>query len=248
MANFADSLKKGVKAAKDYDKHQKEIQAIFDELEKSIKKFTNNKIGVAKAPNSATFKSTKELIKATKASTNFNYRNGSIFLYSKDDTRMERIADWHQADTDFSFSLVYEGKQIITKSTEQLKSALGQLLESPSVGSVLISHDKSLSALEAKPAAKTAVKTSRNSAGNITKQAVKSTSKPSTAKPVAKRATTKPAEKPAKPAKRAKKPVAKRPAAKPAKPGVKPTAANKPAAKSVVKLAPKERAGLELAN
>nr|WP_088190399.1 hypothetical protein [Pseudomonas sp. A46] len=230
MASFVESLKKGVKAAKDYDKNQKEIQAIFEELERSIKKFTNNKVGVAKAPSSSSFKSTKELVKAAKAVAKSKNKNGSIFLYSTDNSHIERIADWHQIDSDFSFSLIYEGKQIITKSTEQLKVALGQLLESPSVGSALMSHDKSLSAAGVKPSAKTSRKSTSQATGNTTKQTVKAA-----AKPAGKATAKRPAEGSAKPAKQATKPTAAKPAAR-------------PAAKPVAKPAPKARIKPELAH
>lgn len=231
MANFAESLKKGVKAAKDYDKTQKEIQVIFDELEKSIKKFTNNKVGVAKAPHYANFKNPKELLKVARAAIKSKNKDGSIFLYSTDNSHIERIADWHQVDSEFSFSLSYEGKQVIAKSTEQLRVALGRLLESPSVGSALISHDRSLSTAPIKPPAKASQKSVPQAKANTAKPAVKATAaakKPTvgSAKPATRTpAAAKPASKPT------AKPNAARPAKPVAKPAAKPATAAKPAAK-----------------
>lgn len=140
MSKLAESLKKGIQAAKSYDKNQQQVQDIFNELNLTIKHFTKNKVQIIKGPNNLKAKDPAALINHSGDPKISTRKNGSIFLYSSDSKKIDRIADWHQTDSEFSFSIIYDGKQVIIDSTDQLKIALGKLLESPTVGLTLLEH------------------------------------------------------------------------------------------------------------
>lgn len=146
MSKLAKSLEKGIQAAKKYDKNQQQVQDIFDELNLTIKNFTENKVQIIKGPNNLKTKDPASLINHTGDHKISTKKNGSIFLYSSDSRKIDRIADWHQTDSDFSFSIIYDNTQVIIDSIDQLKLALGELLESPTVGLTLLKHTKSKSA------------------------------------------------------------------------------------------------------
>lgn len=186
MSKLAESLKKGIQAAKSYDKNQQQVEDIFDELNLAIKNFTKNKVQIIKGPNNLKAKDPVSLINHTKDHKVTTRKNGSIFLYSSDSKKIDRIADWHQTDSDFSFSIIYDDTQVIIDSIDQLKVALGELLESPTVGLTLLKHTKS----KAKSAP---VRTSRANTKPVNqaskpkelsvKDNIKSSAKPATTKP-----------------------------------------------------------------
>ncbi|WP_416769568.1 hypothetical protein ACMGT0_20620 [Pseudomonas sp. RHF3.3-3] len=140
MSKLADSLKKGLKAAKDHEDNQKQLQAAFEKLDLTIKNFTKNRVKVVKGPSNLTIKNPADLTTKIKEAKNSKRKYGSIFLYSPESNKTERIADWHQADSNFEFSIVYDGKQVIIDSAENIENALSGLLESPAVGLTLLKH------------------------------------------------------------------------------------------------------------
>ncbi|MGX1184977.1 chemotaxis protein histidine kinase CheA [Pseudomonas sp. F-14 TE3623] len=276
MFDFVGAFKRGVRAAKDLNKYQLEIDEVFFELSHKFLEATHGDFTIERNDSFISSASAAlDMLSGTPPRSQ-NQSSGAIFMRSmKDSSKKIRLANWVQQPKGFTFVLQFEQREIISKSKTELGAALEEFLSSPIVGKAYLSlmqmlkvdvQSKSGSVVRElkavkvlrvrehgysdKPAAKTA-------SGGMSVAKPAAAAKPAAVKPAAKSAAAKPAAKPAaaKPAAKtvAAKPAAKSAAAKPAaktvavKPAAK-SAAAKPAAKTVaVKPAAKSAAAKPVA-
>ncbi|WP_178081864.1 MULTISPECIES: hypothetical protein [unclassified Pseudomonas] len=256
MFDFVAAFKRGVKAARDLNKYQFEIDEVFSELSNKFLEATNGEFTIVRSASLVSSASAALDVLAGTPPRSQTQSNGTIFMRStKDANRKVKLANWVQQPKGFTFVLQFEQREIISKSKAELGAALEELLSAPIVGKAYLSlfnsiqsdlRDKKesevhrLRAVESNRVGGVIAVKSAAKAGVSGRTAVSAMAKPAAAKPAAKAAAKPAAAKPvaakaaAKPA--AAKPVAAKAAAKPAaakpvaaKPAVKKPAAAKPA-------------------
>jgi hypothetical protein len=260
MFDFVGAFKRGVKAAKDLNKHQLEVDEVFSELSSKFLEATNGEFTIERNSSLVSSASVALDVLAGVPPRSQSQASGAIIMRSMNDpSKKARLANWVRHPKGFTFVLQFEQREIISKSKAELGAALEELLSAPIVGKAYLSllnssqaDDKERgvvaarplrvvggqsakgAAVAAKPAAKPAA--AKAAAKIAAKPAAAKAAAKIAAKPAAAKAAAKIAAKPA--AAKAAAKVAAKPAA--AKPAAK--AAAKPAAKVAVKPAAKPAA------
>ncbi|UMZ14028.1 hypothetical protein I9018_10105 [Pseudomonas sp. MPFS] len=259
MFDFVGAFKRGVKAAKELNKHQSEIDEVFSELSRKFLDATNGEFVIERANSLASeFSTAIDLLTEVSPGSKTKSSGGIYICSTVESSRRIKVANWIKHSKGFVFVLQFEQREIISKSKAELGAALEELLSSPVLGKAYLSlrdstqadlkeksgvsgrplrlikgaevaEAKSGVALVGMKPAVARVAAKLVAKSTAAKPAVKVAAKPAAAKPAAK-AAAKPAR--AKPAAKA---VAKPAAAKPtAKAAAKPAGA-KPAAKAAAK-------------
>jgi hypothetical protein len=258
MFDFVGAFKRGVRAAKDLNKHHLEVEEVFHELSRKFLVATDGEFEIVRSSSFVSGVSAALEVLSGAPPNSQTQTGGSILIQSRSNANLNaKIANWIKHPKGFTFVLHFEQREIISKSQAELGAALEELLSAPVVGKAYLNL---LSSLKNSRKEKEVV---QNRPLRVTKEAatlaaekpvvVKVAAKHA-AKPAAARAAAKPAAKPAAAraaAKPAAKPAAARAAAKPAakpaaaraaaKPAAKPAAA-KPSAKPASAKAPKPAA------
>ncbi|MGY3256999.1 hypothetical protein [Pseudomonas chlororaphis] len=248
MFDFVGAFKRGIKAAKELNKHQLEVDEVFSELSSKFLHATDGEFAIERIGSFASGMSAAlDVLSGAPPSSQIK-TNGAIIIQSTSDTNKKaKIANWIKHPKGFTFVLQFEQREIISKSKAELGAALEELLSAPVVGKAYLSLlnssqadrkerkvvtdrplrvVKGIAVAEAKPGAVVAT-TNSGAAWAAAKPAAKPAAAKAAAKPAAKPAAAKAAAKPA------EKPVAAKAAAKPAAKPAAAKAAAKPAAKPV---------------
>jgi hypothetical protein len=248
MSDFITAFKMGIRAAKDLNKHQVEVDEEFTELARFMRYATNGELTVERHNSVASAAAAAVDIISGAAPGAQTRADGSLYVHSVvDPSKKIRVANWVQHTKGFTFVLQFERREIIARNKQELNNALKELLSSPVFGKAylslknLILRDASSDNGAHSPESKTAIRTYKATAG-IAKPAAKLMANKSVGKPAAASksavkttAASKSAAKPAAaPKSVVKTTAASKSAAKPAatlKSAVKTTAASKLAAK-----------------
>jgi hypothetical protein len=251
MFDFVGAFKRGVKAAKDLNKHQLEVEEVFHELSRKFLIATDGEFEIVRSSSFASGVSAALEVLSGAPLNSQTQTGGSILIRSRSNANLSaKIANWIKHPKGFTFVLHFEQREIISKSQAELGAALEELLSAPVVGKAYLNLLSSL-----KNSRKEKEEVVQNRPLRVTKEAAtlavakpvvvkvaaKHAAKPAAAKAAAKSAAARAAAKPAAKsaaAKAAAKPAAARTAAKPV---AKPAAA-KPAAKPASVKAPKPAA------
>ncbi|WP_339491270.1 hypothetical protein, partial [Pseudomonas sp. EA_15y_Pfl2_R67] len=230
MFDFVGAFKRGVKAAKDLNKHQLEIDEVFSELSDKFLEATNGEFVIERNSSLVSSASAALDVLAGVPPRAQSQSSGSVFIRSmKDSSKRSRLANWVRHSKGFTFVLQFEQREIISKSKAELGAALEELLSAPIVGKAYLSLLNS-SQSDGKEREVVADRPLRLVGGPSVRAgavvASKAVSRPA-AKPAAAKVAAKAAAKPA----AAK--VAAKAAAKPAAAKVAAKAAAKPAAAKV---------------
>ncbi|MCU7250295.1 hypothetical protein OC940_20990 [Pseudomonas koreensis] len=271
MFDFVGAFKRGVRAAKDLNKHHLEVEEVFHELSRKFLVATDGEFEIVRSSSFASGVSAALEVLSGAPPNSQTQTGGSIIIQSRSNANLNaKIANWIKHPKGFTFVLHFEQREIISKSQAELGAALEELLSAPVVGKAYLNLLSSLknSRKEKEVVQNRPLRVTKEAATlaaekpNVVKIAAKHAAKPTAAraaakpaakpaagraaaKPAAARAAAKPAAKPAA-AKAAVEPAAKSAAAKAAaKPAAKPAAARaaaKPAAKPASAKAPKPAA------
>ncbi len=138
MIDFVTSFNKGLELAQQVDANNKEIDAVFAELNRQLNDVYRGK---------AVIELTDELIKKSNLSfLSINKSNTSNQLSKKakivaknpvSQTSPESLADWSQASTGYPCSIAFSGQKNICEDKESLELAIADLLADPFVAKTL---------------------------------------------------------------------------------------------------------------
>jgi hypothetical protein len=251
MFDFVGAFKRGVRAAKDLNKHHLEVEEVFHELSRKFLFATDGEFEIVRSSSFASGVSAALEVLSGAPPNSQTQTGGSILIQSRSNANLNaKIANWIKHPKGFTFVLHFEQREIISKSQAELGAALEELLSAPVVGKAYLNLLSSLknSRKEKEVDQNRPLRVTKEAATlaaekpNVVKIAAKHAAKPTAARAAAKpaaaraaaRAAAKPAAKPAAAraaAKPAAKPAAARAAAKPAAKPAAAKAAAKPAAK-----------------
>ncbi|WP_256656694.1 hypothetical protein [Pseudomonas sp. B10] len=242
MFDFVGAFKRGIKAAKELNKYQLEIDEVFFELAGKFLEATEGEFVIERLSSYVSGVSAALDVLTGTPPVSQVQTSGAIFIRSTNDANKKaKIANWIKHPKGFTFVLQFEQREIISKSKVELGAALEELLSAPVVGKTYLSLlNSSLTDRKEKEVVKgRPLRVVKGSAVAAAKPgAVWAAAKPA-AKPAAAKVAAKSAAKPAA-AKVAAKPTAKPAASKAtAKPAAKPAAGKAEANSAAKPAAPK---------
>ena len=245
MFDFVGAFKRGIKAARELNKYQLEIDEVFFELSSKFLEATEGEFVIERLSSFVSGVSAALDVLTGTPPVSQVQTSGAIFIRSTSDANKKaKIANWIKHPKGFTFVLQFEQREVISKSKVELGAALEELLSAPVVGKTYLSLlNSSITDRKEKEVVKgRPLRVVKGSAVAAAKPgAVWVAAKPS-AKPAAAKVAAKSAAKPAA-SKAAAKPAAKTAAAKAvAKPVAKPAAAKASAKPTAKPAAPKAAA------
>lgn len=118
MINFVDSLNKGLELADQYDANNKEIEAVFTELNRQLKEAYDGKLVIELCYNSPE-----------------QYGNEYWSIDAKNPISLKplEIASWYQFPEGYPCSITFSGQRHICEDKESLEQTIAELLADPVV-------------------------------------------------------------------------------------------------------------------
>ncbi len=142
MINFVDSLNKGLELAQQADENNKEIDAVFAELNRQLNEVYAGKVIIK-------LKFTTEGIKKIATSfadfigegniSNQLSKNAKIIAENPIvQVSLEQLANWNQSATGYPCSIAFSGQKHICEDKESLELAIADLLADPFIAKTLL--------------------------------------------------------------------------------------------------------------
>lgn len=136
MANFDDSLRRGIDAAKQAQANRDEIRGILFELNQALHSMSNGAAEIAIVPISATLnalsrlvvyldKSQEELVLAVRTT-------------GRESVLARQVARWKQGASGYPCSIIWGERHASCGDAESLKAELAELVSSPAVGEAIL--------------------------------------------------------------------------------------------------------------
>ena len=140
MIDFVTSLNKGFELAQQADENNKEIDAVFAELNRQLNEVYGGKVIIERYDSIDMAKKLFNILKAeTYPDHSVNNRKVIVALnpQSRIDTK-KSIANWEQSSTGYLCSIAYAGQKHICADKESLELAIADLLADPFVAKTLL--------------------------------------------------------------------------------------------------------------
>lgn len=131
MADYVKAIKKGLNAAAIADANRREIDSVFNELNRQLTEATDGKI----TAQIVAFSESKP--RPNLAHTpQWPYKAICVFNFSLGEVATQ-LARWHQDTHGYPCKISYGNKEIYCEDKASLENALADMLRAPSVGKVL---------------------------------------------------------------------------------------------------------------
>ncbi|MDP3010819.1 MAG: hypothetical protein Q8N30_17350 [Methylococcales bacterium] len=143
MINFVDSLNKGLELSQQADENNKEIDAVFAELNRQLDEVYEGKVAVKRC----SAESGMEKYNALATSSGLTYPDHSradarmVIVATNPTVKMnagKSIANWNQSATGYPCSIAFSGQKYICEDKESLELAIADLLANPFVAKTLL--------------------------------------------------------------------------------------------------------------
>jgi hypothetical protein len=140
MIDFIAAYEKGLNAAEIADKNQREIDSVFDELNKQLAAATDGKIKIVRSdknPFSKTMKDLNKILFIDDIHKEFPSRDQRLFAFNTLNKAVEVLAFWSQDRNGYPCKISYGNKEHYCEDKGALEEALASLLQDPIVGAAL---------------------------------------------------------------------------------------------------------------
>jgi len=137
MIDFVTSLNKGFELAQQADENNKEIDAVFTELNRQLNEVYTGKAVIKRCPAETAIKYSFD--RYPDHSVNINER--TVIVATNPTVKMDAgksIANWSQAVTGYPCSIAFAGQKHICADKESLELAIADLLADPFVAKTLL--------------------------------------------------------------------------------------------------------------
>lgn len=133
MADFTESFRKGIAAARVADRNQQEIQAVFKDLNDQIAKVTDGKVVIGirtlqRFPKNVFL----DIFKPPQ-----DYRAIVGFNPQSQKSGVRELAEWFEDRAGYPCKIKFGLKEISCEDKEGLEAGLRELLEDPIIGSII---------------------------------------------------------------------------------------------------------------
>ena len=137
MIDFVTSLKKGFELAQQADENNKEIDAVFVELNRQLNEVYAGKVFLERDSSENMINKFNNLINGERyPDHSVNERMVIVVLNQR--VKRKSIANWTQAATGYPCSIAYAGQKHICADKESLELAIADLLADPFVAKTLL--------------------------------------------------------------------------------------------------------------
>ncbi|WP_336716704.1 hypothetical protein [Pantoea ananatis] len=139
MTDFLRSLNEGMESAKRAEENRREIDSVFDELNKQVASVTNGKVKIARA----TFRSLKEdniwgLGIALNIPSNYVTYSGLGVFHTAIKGDPIEISKWNSDKNGYPCVIEIDKKKLYCEDKESLEYNIAELLKEPFVGEAII--------------------------------------------------------------------------------------------------------------
>jgi hypothetical protein len=143
MINFVDSLNKGLELSQQADESNKEIEAVFAELNRQLNEVYAGKVAVKRCSAESVMEKYNALaISSGHAYPDHNRADERMVIVATNPTvKMndgKSIANWNQSAMGYPCSIAYAGRKQVCEDKESLELAIADLLANPSVAKTLL--------------------------------------------------------------------------------------------------------------
>lgn len=119
MINFVDSLNKGLELVNQYDANNKEIEAVFAELNRQLNKAYDGKLVIELVFNPSD-----------------QFSDEYWYIVAKNPISLESsqeiaLADWTISSTGYPCSIIFSGQKRVCEDKESLEQTIAELLSDP---------------------------------------------------------------------------------------------------------------------
>ena len=142
MIDFVTSLNKGFELAQQADENNKEIDAVFAELNRQLNEVYAGKVFIKRNSSENMITKFNNIINGDRYpdhSVNINER--TVIVATNPTVKMDAgksIANWSQAVTGYPCSIAFAGQKHICADKESLELAIADLLADPFVAKTLL--------------------------------------------------------------------------------------------------------------
>jgi hypothetical protein len=133
MINFVDSLNKGLELSQQADESNKEIEAVFAELNRQLNEVYSGKLVIERRVATNRIETINEIHPVVASVV---ARNGKSRMDKSNTTIL--IANWEQSRTGYPCSIAFSGQKHICEDKESLELAIADLLADPFVAKTLL--------------------------------------------------------------------------------------------------------------
>lgn len=138
MANYIDSLNKGLIAARDAERNREEVNGVFNELNEQLSSATDNKVAIRRMQ----FNGPVDLAKAIDGSLSAFFTRSKYWVLAAvflPDGKVEatELAKWDQDNNGYPCRVSFGANTYFCDDKVALETAMGTLLADSAVGEVL---------------------------------------------------------------------------------------------------------------
>jgi hypothetical protein len=141
MINFVDSLNKGLELSQQADENNKEIDAVFSELNRQLNEVYAHKLVVERCVSEPIMQQISDVFNMEDYPDHSAITtNKRMVIVVKNPTADigRSIANWYQPSTGYPCSIAFSGQKHICEDKESLELAIADLLTNPFVAKTLL--------------------------------------------------------------------------------------------------------------
>jgi hypothetical protein len=137
MADYIQALKRGLEAAEVADRARKEIDSVFDDLDRQLRGETEGKIGIKREEFEVERQSTLTYWSTTGSPEKERY--WAIVAYNPKipNSPVKKLAIWSQERTGYPSKIAWAKLKVTCEDKKGLEDALEKLISDPLIGEVL---------------------------------------------------------------------------------------------------------------